>query len=115
MPPNRHRRRAHASWWSGELLVVAARQAWTLSPSNMWNQWRLHCTRKLIGVGIWGDGAPCNWDRSDSIEVFSMLLPGLSEEWRNLRIPLTGLSKNMSSLLPPFMICVKCLHGALST
>ena len=49
--------------------------------------------QKLIGVGIWGDGAPCNWDRSDSIEVFSMLLPGLSEEWRNLRIPLTGLSK----------------------
>ena len=71
--------------------------------------------QKLIGVGIWGDGAPCNWDRSDSIEVFSMLLPGLSEEWRNLRIPLTGLSKNMSSLLPPFMIFVKCLHGALST
>ena len=49
--------------------------------------------QKLIGVGIWGDGAPCNWDRSDSIEVCSMLLPGLSEEWRNLRIPLTGLSK----------------------
>ena len=71
--------------------------------------------QKLIGVGIWGDGAPCNWDRSDSIEVFSMLLPGLSEEWRNLRIPLTGLSKNMSSLIPPFMIFVKCLHGALNT
>ena len=50
--------------------------------------------QKLIGVGIWGDGAPCNWDRSDSIEVFSMLLPGLSEEWRNLRIPLAGLSKS---------------------
>lgn len=49
--------------------------------------------QKFIGVGTRGDCSPCNWDRSDSVEVFSILLPGLSEEWRNLRIPLTGLSK----------------------
>ena len=34
-------------------------------------------------LGMWGDGAPCNWDRSGSIEAFSMLLPGLSEECLN--------------------------------
>lgn len=34
--------------------------------------------RRLVAVGLWGDGAPCNWDRTESIEVFSMNLPGLS-------------------------------------
>ena len=48
---------------------------------------------RLVGLGLWGDGAPCNWDRTESIEVFSMNLPGQSGEFRKLRILLTGISK----------------------
>ena len=33
---------------------------------------------RLVGLGLWGDGAPCNWDRSESLEVFSVNLPGLT-------------------------------------
>ena len=47
----------------------------------------------LIGLGIWGDGCPCNWDRTRSLEVLSMNLPGLTGEFKNLRIPLCGILK----------------------
>ena len=33
--------------------------------------------QKLIALGLWGDGAPCNWDRTESIEVFSWNILGL--------------------------------------
>ena len=38
----------------------------------------------LIGLGIWGDGCPCNWDRTRSLEVLSMNLPGTTGEFKNL-------------------------------
>ena len=45
---------------------------------------------KLLGFGIWGDGAPTQYDRSESIDVISMSLPGVPG-WENLRIPLVVL------------------------
>jgi hypothetical protein len=45
---------------------------------------------KLLGIGIWGDGAPTQWDRSQSIDVISISLPG-SVDFKNLRIPLLSL------------------------
>ena len=49
--------------------------------------------RPLVGLGLWGDGAPCNWDRSEALEVFSLNIPGLGDANKSLRIPITGLSK----------------------
>ena len=46
---------------------------------------------EMLGVGIWLDGCPCNWDRTKSLEVITMSLPGLTGRWRNLRIPLTSI------------------------
>jgi len=55
------------------------------------------CQEKLIALGIWGDGAPCNWDRSESIDVITMSLPGLTGEHAHLRLPITSLAnKNVS-------------------
>lgn len=48
---------------------------------------------QLLGLGLWGDGVPCNWDRSDSLQMFALNLPGLPPPWHTLRIPLTGFSK----------------------
>ena len=48
---------------------------------------------KLLGIGLWADGTPCNWDRSETVETLSMNFPGLIGEYRNLRIPVTALSK----------------------
>ena len=45
----------------------------------------------LTGVGLHGDGVPCNWDRSESAEVLSINLPGLDGKWKGMRIPLTAL------------------------
>lgn len=47
----------------------------------------------LLALGLWGDGVPCNWDRTESVEVFSLNLPGLTGDNRTLRMPLTALSR----------------------
>lgn len=52
-----------------------------------------HAGERLLAVGLWGDGAPCNWDRTESIEIFTINLPGLSGRHRNIRVLLCGLSK----------------------
>ena len=43
---------------------------------------------KLLGLGMWGDGAPTQWDRSQSIDVIAVSLPGAH---KTLRIPLLAL------------------------
>ena len=52
---------------------------------------------QLLGVGLWGDGAPCNWDRSDSVETFSLNLLGQGGEFKGLRLPLTAISRKQIS------------------
>jgi hypothetical protein len=47
----------------------------------------------LIAVGLWGDGTPCNWDRSESLESFTMSLPGVHSTHENLRLPITVINK----------------------
>lgn len=49
----------------------------------------LHC-QNLIPLSFWCDGVPYNWDRSQSLEVMNVGLPGIPE-WHNLRIPFTCL------------------------
>ena len=48
---------------------------------------------QLVGLGLWGDGAPCNWDRSETFDVLSWNLAAAGGKWKNVRIPITGLSK----------------------
>ena len=47
---------------------------------------------KLLGLGMWADGTPCNWDRTESVETLLLNFPGLTGENKNLRIPITALS-----------------------
>ena len=47
----------------------------------------------LVPIGLWGDGVPCNWDRTESVEVVSMNLPGRDGQWGPLRIPRVAISK----------------------
>ena len=54
----------------------------------------VHCCAEagvddLLGLGIKGDGCPCNWDRTRSLQLLSMNLPGLTREFKNLRIQCT--------------------------
>jgi len=44
-------------------------------------------------MGLWIDGAPCNWDRSQSIEVFSLNFPGFSGPNSQVRVPVCALMK----------------------
>ena len=48
----------------------------------------------LVGVSLWGDGVPCNWDKSQTLDVFAFGLPGLPARYKNLRIPLAAINKD---------------------
>ena len=44
----------------------------------------------MLGVGVWGDECPCNWDRTESVSVLSLSLPGQSDpKFANFRCPIT--------------------------
>jgi hypothetical protein len=48
---------------------------------------------KAVGVGLWCDGVPCNWDRTESLEIVTINLPGLEGSDSLLRIPITAMNK----------------------
>jgi len=52
---------------------------------------------ELLGLGLWGDGIPCNWDRTESVEVVALNLPGLAGKYHGLRLPITGVSRKQIS------------------
>ena len=47
---------------------------------------------RLLGLGLWADGTPCNWDRSETVETLCLNFPGLTGDYKNLRITVTALS-----------------------
>ena len=49
---------------------------------------------KPLPLGFWQDGVPVNWDRTVTLEMFTLSLPGQSGEWKSLRLPLTALLKH---------------------
>ena len=60
------------------------------------------CKRKsgaseMLALGLWGDGVPVNWDRTESVETFSINLPGLSGKYHGLRLPITGFTRKQVS------------------
>ena len=56
----------------------------------------------VIPISLWHDGVPFNWDRSDSLEMYSLALPGLaSTAERVLRFPLTVVAHQL---------CTKTTH-----
>jgi hypothetical protein len=44
--------------------------------------------QELLGFGLHGDGVPCNYDRTESANITSINLPGLTGRNGRLRIPL---------------------------
>ena len=52
-----------------------------------------HLGCPALGVGLWADGVPCNWDRSHSLECVSMFFPGWADTFRQVRIPLLVIQK----------------------
>ncbi|CAE7778726.1 unnamed protein product [Symbiodinium sp. CCMP2592] len=48
---------------------------------------------RIIPIGIWHDGIPVKYDRSESLEVVTMNFPHVGGAWASMRIPLTALYK----------------------
>ena len=51
---------------------------------------------KVVAMGVWVDGVPTKFDRSESLECFSLSFPHLetSAENKHIRLPLTLLNKS---------------------
>ena len=43
----------------------------------------------ILPLGLWGDGVPCNWDRSQSLEIIALTLPSIP----GYRFPLFCIKK----------------------
>ena len=60
-----------------------------------------HCQRRaqcrLVALGLWGDGVPVNWDRTESVETLSLNLPGQAGQYKPLRLPITAVSRKQIS------------------
>ena len=95
-----------AFWLPHELLATLARES--ANGTALYAQEGLdpetfahlrHCEgqagTRLVCLGLWGDGAPCNWDRTESLETFALNFPGLAGAHAHLRIPLTCFSKKI--------------------
>ena len=82
-------------------LLKRGSKATLLGQEGMCEETRAHMQRacdelratELLGVGLWLDGVPCNWDRTESLEVVTMSLPGLTGRLGNIRLPLTVINK----------------------
>ena len=49
---------------------------------------------RLVGLGLWCDGCPCNWDRTKSVETISLNMPGLPGENKTLRVPMVSILRD---------------------
>lgn len=47
-----------------------------------------------LGVSLWMDGTPCNYDRTQSLESVTMGFPGLKKPNDTMRVPLTVITKH---------------------
>lgn len=48
---------------------------------------------EALGLGVWLDGVPCNWDRSQSLECVALSFPGWVGQHANIRFPITVIQK----------------------
>lgn len=70
----------------------------------------------IVSVGLWIDGTPCNWDRSEGVESFVVSFPGVSGPKSVVRIPFTVMMQKhcvaettFDDLLTIFVWSLKCL------
>jgi len=77
---------------SSQDLLVTARLAATARAHLERCKQALGCTQ-VVPLALWGNGVPCNWDRSESLEMMCLSLPGLANKGSQLHIPLVGISK----------------------
>ena len=45
----------------------------------------------LVGLGLHGDGVPSHYDRTESVQVISMNLPGVGGKFAKMRIPMCAV------------------------
>ena len=64
----------------------------------------LQC-QNLLGIGLHGDGVPCNWDRPESVSILSINLPGVPGYSGRLRIPV--------AIVPDWCIGEHCLDDIM--
>ena len=65
-----------------------------LSKKHLANMQMQFQVREAIGLGLWIDGTPYNYDRSQTLECISLNFPGLLPPNGTLRIPLCCIPKH---------------------
>ena len=60
---------------------------------NLEKMKQLFSQARALALGLWIDGVPFNWDRSETLECIAISFPGLSGVNKNLRVPVCVISK----------------------
>lgn len=70
----------------------------------------------IVSIGLWLDGTPCNWDRSESVQTFAYSFPGVARASAALRLPFAVMldkhcvvHNTFDDLLAIFVWSLKCL------
>ena len=70
----------------------------------------------IVSLGLWIDGTPCNWDRSEGVETFAVSLPGVLGKLSGARIPFAVMMQKhclshdtFDDLLAVFCWSLRCL------
>ena len=68
----------------------------------------------LLVWGLWVDGVPVKFDRSESLECISLKLPHLNEtDSKTMRLPVTRINKNFAArMVAPWMASCRFYVGA---
>ena len=77
----------------GNLDVLLSNQKLDTKSKDHLEEMETGAGERLVPLGLWGDGAPCNYDRTESVETFSLNLPGIMEPYHTLRLPITAISR----------------------
>ena len=77
----------------GDLNIVRSDLHLDSSSKNYLEKCNTELRTKLVALGLWGDGVPINYDRTESVETFSLNVPGIKEPYHTLRLPITAISR----------------------
>ena len=65
--------------------------SWTLPRSGTCRNASPNLETDLLGLGLWSDGVPFSWERTESMETWAWFLPGVgSPKWKEARFPFTA-------------------------
>jgi hypothetical protein len=77
----------------GDLDILRSGLCLGLVSKNRLEKLQRRVGEDLMALDLWGDGAPGNYDRTESVGTFSLNIPGIKEPYHTHPLPITATSR----------------------